>query len=73
MECLYARQLAAEKDDEAMARPREFDIDEALEKAKVPNQLFTIRGGGHGGFTQAEYVRSYEAVWTFLRQHKIIQ
>ena len=48
-------------------------LHEALKRAKVPNQLFTIKGGGHGGFTQAEYVRSYETIWDFLRQHKIIR
>jgi acetyl esterase/lipase len=47
-------------------------LKEALDKAKVPNQLLTIKGGGHGGFSQADYVKSYEAIWTFLRQNKII-
>lgn len=46
---------------------------EALDKAKVPNQLLTITGGGHGGFSQADYVKSYETIWTFLRQQKIVQ
>ena len=31
-----------------------------------------VKGGGHGDFTQAEYVSSYEAIWTFLRSQKII-
>ena len=48
-------------------------LHDALEREKIPNQLFTIRGGGHGGFTQAEYVRSYETIWDFLRRHKIIR
>jgi acetyl esterase/lipase len=48
-------------------------LHEALEKAKAPNQLLTIKGGGHGGFTQAEYVASYDAIWNFLRIHKVIQ
>ena len=47
-------------------------LHEALERAKVPNQLLTIKGGGHGGFSQAEYVRSYETVWAFLKRHKVI-
>lgn len=47
-------------------------LHEALDKAKVPNQLFTIKGGGHGGFTQAEFAKSYETIWSFLRQNKII-
>ena len=48
-------------------------LHEALDKAKVPNQLFTIKGGGHGGFTRVEYVRSYETIWAFLKQHKVIE
>lgn len=48
-------------------------LHEALDKAKVKNQLYTIKGGGHGGFTQAEYVKAYETIWEFLRQNKIIQ
>jgi acetyl esterase/lipase len=48
-------------------------LHEALDKAKVPNQLLTIKGGGHGEFSQADYVRSYETIWAFLRQHNIIQ
>jgi acetyl esterase/lipase len=47
-------------------------LHEALDKAKVPNQLFTIKGGGHGGFSQAEFVKSYETIWSFLKQNKII-
>lgn len=46
---------------------------EALEKAKSPNQLLTIKGGGHGGFQAADYVKSYETIWAFLRQNKVIQ
>lgn len=48
-------------------------LHEALDKAKVPNQLFTIKGGGHGGFSQADYASSYETIWAFLRQQQIIQ
>ena len=47
-------------------------LHEALDKVKVPNQLFTIKGGGHGGFTQDEFVKSYDTIWSFLRQNKII-
>jgi hypothetical protein len=46
-------------------------LHEALEKAKVPNQLFTVKNGGHGQFPQADFVRSYEAIWSFLRQNRI--
>lgn len=38
----------------------------ALTKAGVPNQLLTIPGGKHGGFTEAETGRIYEAIGAFL-------
>ena len=46
---------------------------EALDRVKVPNQLLTIAGGGHGGFSRADYVKSYETIWAFLRRNNIIQ
>ena len=44
-------------------------LHEALDKAQVPNQLLTIKGGGHGGFSQGDYVKTYESIWAFLRVH----
>jgi acetyl esterase/lipase len=46
---------------------------DALEKVKSPNQLLTIKDGGHGGFSANDYAKSYETIWAFLRQNKIIQ
>ncbi len=34
--------------------------------------LFTIHGSGHGGFSHADYVKSYQAIWSFLSRIKII-
>lgn len=48
-------------------------LHEALNKAKVKNELYTIKGGGHGGFTQADYVAAYNEIWKFLRENKITQ
>ncbi len=48
-------------------------LKEALDKSQVPNELLTIKGGGHGGFSQAEYVTAYETIWAFLRKNKVIQ
>jgi hypothetical protein len=42
-----------------------------LTDAKVVNELVTIPGGGHGGFTQPEYARAFERVWKFLKDNKI--
>ena len=45
----------------------------ALDKAGVPNQLVTIRGGGHGGFKRAEFLSSYAEIRKFLRLHNILK
>ena len=44
-------------------------LHDGLERVGVPNQLVTIPGGGHGGFSQAEMVRSYVAIREFLGKH----
>lgn len=45
------------------------NLHEALDKAGVPNQLFTVPGGHHGGFTSDQYVEVYAAIWKFLGEH----
>ena len=44
-------------------------LKEALDKAGVPNQLYTVPGGHHGGFTAPENVGVYTAIKAFLKQH----
>ncbi|MEZ5428981.1 MAG: alpha/beta hydrolase [Pyrinomonadaceae bacterium] len=46
-------------------------LHEALDKANVKNELFTIKGGGHGGFTRDQFMSAYEEIWKFLRENKI--
>ena len=58
--------------DDVVPYSQSVRLHEALGKAKVPSQLLTIKNGGHGQFPQADFVRSYEAIWTFLRQNRII-
>jgi acetyl esterase/lipase len=48
-------------------------LHDALDKVKTPNQLLTIKGGGHGGFSQADYVKTYDTIWQFLRLNRIIR
>jgi acetyl esterase/lipase len=44
-------------------------LHEALTRAGVPNQLLTIPGGGHGGFTPAERTRIYATIREFLGKY----
>jgi acetyl esterase/lipase len=41
----------------------------ALDRAGVPNQLFTITHGGHGQFTDEQNRAAYEAIFKFLKTH----
>lgn len=41
-------------------------LQQALDKAGVPNQLFTVKGGGHGQFSDEENRKAYAAIFQFL-------
>lgn len=45
----------------------------ALDKAKVPNRLHTVKNGGHGMFGLNDYVAAYDDIWSFLKEQKITQ
>ena len=42
-------------------------LHKALDKAGVKNELMTIKGGGHGGFSAEQQVDAYEKIRSFLR------
>jgi acetyl esterase/lipase len=42
----------------------------ALNKAGVPNELVTIRGGGHDGFSRQELMDSFVKIKEFLRKNR---
>ncbi len=44
-------------------------LTQALTKVDVPNQLVTIPGGKHGGFTREERTRIYSAIHEFLAKN----
>ena len=48
-------------------------LHQALTAAGVPNQLVTINGGSHGGFTDAELEDAYRKIRAFLRSHGLLQ
>ena len=47
-------------------------LHEALEKAGVANQLHTVPGGGHGGFTLEENLEVIRVIREFLYEHGIL-
>lgn len=44
-------------------------LHDALTKAGTPNQLLTIPGGGHGGFTPEERMKIFATIREFLTKH----
>jgi acetyl esterase/lipase len=46
-------------------------LQEALNKVGVPNQLVTIPGGKHGGFSHDQTVRAFSAIRDFLSKHNL--
>jgi acetyl esterase/lipase len=46
-------------------------LHEALKKADVPNQLLTIPGGKHGGFTPEERTRIFVTIREFLAKNNL--
>ena len=47
-------------------------LKQAMDKAGQKNQLVTIPGGGHGGFSPEQQLSSFETVRTFLRELGIV-
>ena len=43
----------------------------ALDGAGVANELLTVAGGGHGGFSEADNVRIYDTIRKFLATHQL--
>jgi acetyl esterase/lipase len=48
-------------------------LHQALTAAGVPNELVTIKGGGHGQFTDAELEDAYQKIGAFLHAHGLRQ
>jgi acetyl esterase/lipase len=48
-------------------------LHEALTKAGVPNQLLTIPGGKHGGFTREETLKIFATIQQFLQKYNLVK
>jgi acetyl esterase/lipase len=55
--------------DPAVPYQHSVKLHEALDKAGVPNELFTVPGGHHGNFTEEQNVQVYSTIWKFLGAH----
>ena len=58
--------------DHVVPYPEGVRLHEALNRAGVPNQLVTVPGKGHGGFSHEELAMAQEAIFAFLARLGII-
>jgi acetyl esterase/lipase len=55
--------------DELVPYSQAVRLKEALDKAGVPNQLYTVAGGGHGGFSGDEMQKIWATIRQFVNQN----
>ena len=58
-------------DDSAVPYEHAVRLHKALTETGIPNQLVTIPGGKHGGFSREELLRIHVATREFLKKHGI--
>jgi acetyl esterase/lipase len=46
-------------------------LKDALDRAGVPNELFTVKGGGHGQFADEANRKAYAAIFQFLAKYNL--
>lgn len=59
-------------DDKLVPYAHGVRLKTALDKAGVKNTLYTVKGGGHGGFSAEQQLAIYSDIHAFLRQQGII-
>lgn len=55
--------------DELVPYSQAVRLKQALDKAGVPNQLYTVAGGNHGGFSAEEMQKIWATIRQFLNQN----
>jgi acetyl esterase/lipase len=53
--------------DDVVPYSQATSLRDALNKAGVRNELYTVTGGGHGQFTREQYIPAWEQVFKFLK------
>lgn len=57
--------------DDVVPYTQAVRLRDALDKAGVPNELFTVKGGGHGQFTDEDNRKAYAEIWQFLAKYQL--
>lgn len=55
--------------DELVPYSQAVRLHQALDRAGVPNQFYTVKGGGHGGFSPEETQKIWATIRQFLNQY----
>jgi acetyl esterase/lipase len=58
--------------DETVPYDHSVRLTRALTKVGVPNQLFTVKGGGHGGFEPKDWIEAQRAIDAFLKKNGVL-
>jgi dipeptidyl aminopeptidase/acylaminoacyl peptidase len=58
--------------DQSVPYDQALRLKEALRRAGVPNQLHTVRGGGHGGYSREENLAIQQEIFAFLKQYGVL-
>lgn len=59
--------------DDVVPYDQSVRLHKALTAAGVSNELVTIKGGGHGQFSDAQLEDAYAKLYAFLREHGLLQ
>ncbi len=57
--------------DPLVPYPHAVRLHEGLAKAKIVNELFTIKNGDHGDFSVRDSIKAYQAIFKFLKKQGI--
>lgn len=58
--------------DGGVPYPQAVRLHQALDRVGVPNQLVTVPGGGHGGWTREQNLMVQEAIFSFLEKQGVL-
>ena len=59
-------------DDPTVPYQHAVRLHKSLTDAGVPNELYTVPGGKHGGWTTEQNLKVQEAIFAFLKQHGVL-
>jgi len=59
--------------DDLVPYSQAVNLKASLDKARIDNELITIKGGKHGGFSRAATIGAYAAIRKFLKKQNLVE